>query len=129
MDLIWDLMRHPDRTEVWRRHGWGGGGGSFCWEGYTEVQGREYCKVEPSVSFVLGGDALHQHHLSLFLFYIFLFERGSLVEECQSGTGHQGRDDGEIHPSLPQLCVMGVGVWRLSLQGGSLRLISRFPRL
>lgn len=50
------------------------------------------------------------HHLSLFLFWLFLFERGLSMGACQSETGHQGRGGGEMHPSVPQPCLMGVGV-------------------
>lgn len=129
MDLIWDLTRHPDRTEVWRRHGWGGG------EGASVGRGTQRCKAGNTAKLshlcpLCWVEMLYTNTTSpCFCFTSFSLRGGLLVGECQSGTGHQGRDDGEIHPSLPQLCVMGVGVWRLSLQGGSLRPISRFPRL
>lgn len=60
------------------------------------------------MSFVLGGDAYTTSPLLGFVLG-FLFQRGLLLGECQSETGPQGRNDGEIQPSLPQAYMLGVG--------------------
>lgn len=82
--------------------------GGFYWEGYTEGRGRKYCKVEPSVVFVLGGDA--SHHVAP----PCLFGSFSLRGVCEWDSAHlrlvvkAGVVEKTDDPCLPQLRVMAV---------------------
>lgn len=79
------------------------------------MQSRKYCKVEPSVFFVLGGDALY--HTTSPCFYLGLSLSEGYSERILVWDWPSRQGSGEQHSFVPQLCMLGEGACSRSRVG------------